>query len=463
MSPAPAPALEQALAARQSPGLFVRFRERPLPHDLGLLLRIAANETAACDQACAASGESLRVVAEAAVLYVQQVMFHPGSDSYRILGVNADAPEEQIREHRRWLLRWLHPDRNSDAWNGVYVNRVTLAWQDLRSSERRADYDARMASNLQAGLAGRPARVVRPDQRLGRYDDEVLLSARATRRLPVIVLGTLAIGSISMLGLEFYLKNMDAAEPLAAEVAIPPVAATERLEPTEPLQAIEAAPRLASKPPAAVMDPARPKVLPPAQAAPRVATAASAIAAPEVTAARESPVTPALRVAPIGPGAPIPTTPSITKSYPAPDFAPAAAADPQPLETSVAPIPPVVIDDMLVAELLMKFRQAYASGKLDQVRGLLVERSPDAAGEQKAILDTYERLFDSSRSRRIDIRNVSWFAQGEVAVLLASYEAWIELRGDRKRGHEAGDIRFDLRREGGSLRIARLRHAAKGG
>lgn len=436
MSPSLAPALEQALAARQSPGLFVRFRDRPLPQDIALLLRIAANETEACEQACASSGEPRRIVVEAAVLYIQQVMFHPESNSYRVFGVDVDALEGKIREHRRWLLRWLHPDRSSDSWNGVYVNRVTLAWQDLRSAERRAEYDARMAPRMRAEYAGRQALVLRQDHRLGRYPDEVLFSARATRRLPILLLGALAIGSISVLALEFYLNRMDGAEGLAVDAA---AAARPVVERPGPIESIEAVPAIASAPPVAMLDAGQSTASPPVETRPRGEAVASSAAAPIPMAAPKPPPTP---VAPTAPAAP----PLDTRAA---QIAP------------IAPIAPIGIDDKLVDELVTQFRRAYASGKLEQVRVLLAEQAPGAESEQRLTLDAYQRLFESSRSRGIDIRNVSWFAQGDMAVLIGSYEAWIELRGARKRRREAGEIRFDLRREGGSLRIARLRHAAQ--
>jgi hypothetical protein len=47
--------------------------------------------------------------------------------------------------------------------------------------------------------------------------------------------------------------------------------------------------------------------------------------------------------------------------------------------------------------------------------------------------------------------------------LFGSYEAWIVPRGETKGRRYTGDIRFDLLREDGQLRIARLRHAPVGG
>src|SRR5258708_12057083 len=39
------------------------------------------------------------------------------------------------------LLRCLHPDLDPDAGRSVFATRVTLAWNDLKTSDRRAAYD----------------------------------------------------------------------------------------------------------------------------------------------------------------------------------------------------------------------------------------------------------------------------------------------------------------------------------
>ena len=57
MSLLPGTALEQALAALRAPSLFAQLRDRPLPDDVLLLLRLAAGDSQAREQAREASGE----------------------------------------------------------------------------------------------------------------------------------------------------------------------------------------------------------------------------------------------------------------------------------------------------------------------------------------------------------------------------------------------------------------------
>jgi hypothetical protein len=41
----------------------------------------------------------------------------------------------------RWLMKWLHPDRERSGWESALAERVSSAWQDLKSRDRRGEYD----------------------------------------------------------------------------------------------------------------------------------------------------------------------------------------------------------------------------------------------------------------------------------------------------------------------------------
>jgi DnaJ-class molecular chaperone len=40
------------------------------------------------------------------------------------------------------LLRWLHPDRETNGARTIYVGRITEAWNNIKTAERRSAYDA---------------------------------------------------------------------------------------------------------------------------------------------------------------------------------------------------------------------------------------------------------------------------------------------------------------------------------
>src|SRR5262249_3277092 len=40
------------------------------------------------------------------------------------------------------LMRWLHPDLEPSGERSIFISRVTAAWNDLKTPQRRAAYDA---------------------------------------------------------------------------------------------------------------------------------------------------------------------------------------------------------------------------------------------------------------------------------------------------------------------------------
>jgi hypothetical protein len=170
MSGAPLQALEMAIALRRAPYYAASVRARPLPGGVLLVIRIAAGDDVALLQAASANGEPPAALREAATLYLQQALFCDGADSYRVLGVHPSAPQALIKTHRRWLARWLHPDRDGDDWQTIYMKRVNSAWQDLRTAERRRAYNASRTDQASAAWPVDAPGTPSPDQR-GRLAD----------------------------------------------------------------------------------------------------------------------------------------------------------------------------------------------------------------------------------------------------------------------------------------------------
>lgn len=124
-------ALDLALDLARMPALARALREQPLPSDTLVLIRIAAGCEETTRQAAARTGAQPGALREAAVYYLQQVLFSAASDSHRVLGVQPGAPRPQIREHLKWLMKWLHPDQDPDGWESVFAERVIRAWRDV--------------------------------------------------------------------------------------------------------------------------------------------------------------------------------------------------------------------------------------------------------------------------------------------------------------------------------------------
>src|SRR5262249_780149 len=46
------------------------------------------------------------------------------------------------RHNMTLLLKWLHPDLDRSGERAVFVTRVTRAWDDLKTPDRRARHDS---------------------------------------------------------------------------------------------------------------------------------------------------------------------------------------------------------------------------------------------------------------------------------------------------------------------------------
>ena len=124
-------AIDFALDLARWPALARTSVSPALPPNILELIRIAAACPEACEAAVARTGKPTPVLIEAARFYLQQVLFRPEADCYRILGIDPAASRETARNHMRWLLEWLHPDRNGNSWDAVYAERVLKAWREV--------------------------------------------------------------------------------------------------------------------------------------------------------------------------------------------------------------------------------------------------------------------------------------------------------------------------------------------
>src|SRR5262249_2770756 len=150
-----ASALEAALYLMQSPSQVKLIRSCPLPDGVNMLLRIAANDTGTIQQATDWLGRPPETIRQAATFFIEQILFSPEADSYRILGLTRDATSVDLRRNMALLLRWLHPDLDPRGERSVFAGRVTRAWNDVKTQERREGYDR----------SSRPGRTQKPSGR----------------------------------------------------------------------------------------------------------------------------------------------------------------------------------------------------------------------------------------------------------------------------------------------------------
>jgi DnaJ domain len=135
------PALRAAITLLHLPSQAALIRAGPLPGGVPILMRIVAGDAELTNQVSASEGHSREMVREAASFFVEQVLLHADADSYRVLGATREASHLELRRNMTLLLQWLHPDRDHHDPRSVFAQRVTRAWNDLKTPERRAAYD----------------------------------------------------------------------------------------------------------------------------------------------------------------------------------------------------------------------------------------------------------------------------------------------------------------------------------
>jgi hypothetical protein len=219
--------LDQVLALYRDPSRVAEVRDRPLPEPMVPVIKVAAGDAGLAAEWAEASAEPAEDISEACVFFLQQILFAPGADAYRVLGSSADAPQARLREHYGLLMRWLHPDRNSDdGWEQVYADRVNQAWQELKTPARRAEYDGRAAEALPV-VAAVPMPAARRPVPAGRVAPASgpVLSGGLVRRLPAITLGALGLFAAAVVGVMYWAKHHDekalAAREQVGEVSAP--------------------------------------------------------------------------------------------------------------------------------------------------------------------------------------------------------------------------------------------------
>jgi DnaJ domain len=134
-------ALKVALDLLHIPWRVKLVRAEPLPPGVPLLLGVAASKEAAQDAAVKAVDRPLEVIQQAATFFIEQILLSPDADSYRILGANAEASDGELRRNMALLMTWLHPDKAGQDERSIFAARITKAWNNLKTPERRAAYD----------------------------------------------------------------------------------------------------------------------------------------------------------------------------------------------------------------------------------------------------------------------------------------------------------------------------------
>jgi len=138
-----ATALKMAIDLMLIPSRVRLAKASPLPDGVPFLLQVATSDEEAMREAVELTGKPRETLQGAAIFFIEQILLRPGADSYHILGARPDASAAQLRQNLALLLRWLHPDVSENAQSSIFITRITSAWDDLKTPDRRIAYDMR--------------------------------------------------------------------------------------------------------------------------------------------------------------------------------------------------------------------------------------------------------------------------------------------------------------------------------
>jgi hypothetical protein len=124
-----------ALELYKNPTLSRSVMSRPIPPDLLSVLRVVGGSENDRIKASALQDTSPELLRNACAFYLQSLMFGGRSSDKRLLGLPAHFSVETLRLHKRLILKWLHPDVNSNKWENQLCNRVVDAAARLETTE----------------------------------------------------------------------------------------------------------------------------------------------------------------------------------------------------------------------------------------------------------------------------------------------------------------------------------------
>ena len=447
----------------------------PLPAGVGTLLRLAGGSEPDPAILALAPADELKA---AALFFIEQVLFRRDASHYQVLGLEADATQEQIKEHHRLLMRVFHPDRENraDDWKDAFATRINLAYTTLRDAEERRRYDASLQQPKPPG-ATLPARRATGHHRPAARARAAVswLPPFVQRHLPQWVLAGSALVAAGVVGL-VYLGNpqptavaptltASLAESEPAEKGVGHNTPDAESPPTEipaPQARPESLARLSA--PIESAPPAAAPVLPPIAEEKRVTVAAAdppplrldplpprpdqAAAPPPAEAAAAAPSPPAVVV-------PLKIAASLEPARPAAALPPAAATrDPEPPpRPSAASERPAQMD---ADATLARFMTCYERGDTQALMALFDDVAIGPAGGKTQIRREHESLFNSTSLRHLAIDRMTWKREGDWVRGEGHYRATQMRKGEQWLRTETGTIRIELLRRSGQALIMGL-------
>lgn len=211
-------AIDIAIDARGRKDATSLLSVGPLPEGVKSLLRIVAEgEWRDATTEHAYRRHSAEDIRAASAAFLAAVLFERQADPYRVLGLAPGARPEDVRENKRLLLKWLHPDRNPSPREQDYLGRVIEAAEAIEEGRALPPQRAVPQTKQQGRPTGtaRPPRS-KPHRRLGAERNRQVAS-RAVEGFAHVAKLTLATAFVAVSALTTWRYVMN--EPIGASLA----------------------------------------------------------------------------------------------------------------------------------------------------------------------------------------------------------------------------------------------------
>ena len=130
----PLSAIDLVITVFRQPSTFAAPKQGMLPKGMLDVIKAAAGDEETLQTFSDYKKVSTDQIKQASQFYLQKLLTTAGSDNYRRLGLDHGATPLQVKDHKRWLLKWLHPDRNPSKWESQLFVEVGKAAAQLEKS-----------------------------------------------------------------------------------------------------------------------------------------------------------------------------------------------------------------------------------------------------------------------------------------------------------------------------------------
>jgi hypothetical protein len=165
-------AIDMALRLTRQPGGQRKMAVAALPANMIELLKVAAEDADITARLSFSRGVAPSALLDSARFALQKIILESGGDHHRALGLARGASKIEVRDHKRLLLKWLHPDRNHNAWESTLFLRVQEAVEKLEAGAPEPApslaKDTLKKSKRDERKKARPATGFRPAESRGR-------------------------------------------------------------------------------------------------------------------------------------------------------------------------------------------------------------------------------------------------------------------------------------------------------